>query len=254
VYVPCGARLEWRRRAGQPGELKVKKVVRDSPAASMGYRADDEVIAIGSASTSDQDLDGLLALSRESTAFRVRRKKEELEVPPLFKAPKVLRSAEHALKPGDRAPSIDVFLSGGKPRDVLSVLEGRVVLVSFWATWCQPCLSDMPVLDRLQDRYGGRGLTVLAVSVDEDTGAAQAYLKEHPPAVKVIRSGGMKNTQLVDWRIEAIPLTILVDRGRRVAQVLVGYAKEGQEDRLGRAVETLLDASDPPVMVVRRGP
>jgi thiol-disulfide isomerase/thioredoxin len=50
----------------------------------------------------------------------------------------------------------------------LASLKGKVVLVNFWATWCEPCLSEIPVLIGLQDKYGPKGFTLLGASMDDD--------------------------------------------------------------------------------------
>lgn len=48
----------------------------------------------------------------------------------------------------------------------LDAYKGKVVLLNLWATWCAPCVAEMPSLDRLQDAYGGQGFTVIALSLD----------------------------------------------------------------------------------------
>ena len=111
---------------------------------------------------------------------------------------------------------------------------------------------EMPVLGRLQTKYGQRGLTVLAPNVDDDTSRAKTYLAENPPQVQVILSGRMTSRQADSYRVEGIPLNVLVDRNRRLAQVRVGYAGDQHETLLSTGIEMLLDADDPPVLVVRR--
>jgi cytochrome c biogenesis protein CcmG, thiol:disulfide interchange protein DsbE len=252
VSVPSGARLEWRRRKGKAAQLKVKKVEAGSAAAGLGYRPEDEILSIASVAISDKDLDTSLGLSRERGAFRIRRKQEELELPPLFEAGRVLESVDHSLKPGDRAPSVPVFLKDGSVSDVLEVLEGRVVLVNFWAHWCRPCLEEMPMLGRLQKTYGNRGLVVLALNVDEDAGNAMKYVDGSPPGVQVIWAGGLRGRQADSYRVEGIPLNVLVHRNRRIAQVRVGYGGAQHEASLSRGIEALLDATELPVLVVRK--
>src|SRR5262245_56751333 len=90
VSVPSGARLEWRRRKGKPAQLKVKKVEAGSTAAGLGYRPEDEILSIASVAISEKDLDTSLGISREGGVFRIRRKQEELELPPLFQATRIL--------------------------------------------------------------------------------------------------------------------------------------------------------------------
>ena len=251
LSVPLGATLEWKRSAGRPGQLKVKKVEKGSQAAGLDYRVGDEILSIGADSVSDKELRAVLDLSRAGGSFRTRRKQEELLRPPLFRANKILESHEHGLKPGDRAPSILAFMPGGLS-DALDSLQGRVVLINLWATWCGPCMAEMPILGRLQAKYGERGLAVLALNVDDDKSQAKSYLRENPPQVPVILTGGMTSRQADSYRVEGIPLNVLVDRNRRLAQVRRGYAGDQHESLLSTAIEMLLNADDPPVLVVRK--
>lgn len=72
------------------------------------------------------------------------------------------------------APEIDVAEWVQGPPTTLAALRGRVVLIEFWARWCRPCVSILPTLAELQERYGERGLTVLALTrygTAEDGGA-----------------------------------------------------------------------------------
>lgn len=67
---------------------------------------------------------------------------------------------------GQPAPAFAAVTLGGERFD-LAKLRGKVVLVSFWASWCTPCREEMPVLDALYQRYHGEGLEMIAVSIDE---------------------------------------------------------------------------------------
>jgi cytochrome c biogenesis protein CcmG/thiol:disulfide interchange protein DsbE len=67
---------------------------------------------------------------------------------------------------GAPAPAYAAQTLEGTPV-ALADLKGRVVLLNIWATWCQPCRQEMPALDTLHTRYGGEGLTVVGVSIDE---------------------------------------------------------------------------------------
>lgn len=69
------------------------------------------------------------------------------------------------LRPQQLLPSIRLFQLGGKTIN-LSALRGRPVLLNFWATWCAACRTELPILDRLQERDRDTGLTILAVSED----------------------------------------------------------------------------------------
>lgn len=68
----------------------------------------------------------------------------------------------------------------------LSTFEKQVVLVDFWATFCEPCRAAKPYFEELQEKYGARGFIVLAVDERETRDVVRAYLKEHPTTLKVL--------------------------------------------------------------------
>lgn len=78
---------------------------------------------------------------------------------------------------GRRAPDFTFELQG-QPRS-LGSLAGKVVVLNFWATWCAPCVEEMPSLNRLHEKIAGEGGMVLGVSVDQDAAAYQDFLVKH---------------------------------------------------------------------------
>jgi thiol-disulfide isomerase/thioredoxin len=122
--------------------------------------------------------------------------------------------------------------------------RGKVVLVNFWATWCQPCVEEFPDLVKLDRSYRGRGLVVLAVSVDEPETQAKvpsflASQKASFPAY-VRRPGDSEafiNAVDKDWS-GAVPVTYLYDRsGKAAGKPLVGKQSYAT---FAAAVESLL--------------
>lgn len=128
------------------------------------------------------------------------------------------------LDPPVPAP-LEVFedLAGARVR--LADFRGQVVLVNFWATWCAPCVREMPTLDRLQAMLAGEGLVVAAVSVDR--AGRQAV---EPFAAKL----GLEHLALFldpksalarAFGLSGLPTTYLIDRAGRVVRVLAGPAE-----------------------------
>jgi len=76
--------------------------------------------------------------------------------------------------PDDIAPPFDAVTHDGRVV-ALSRLKGRVVLVTFWATWCPPCKEELPMFDRLHREHESRGLTVLGVNVREDAATVRPF-------------------------------------------------------------------------------
>ena len=95
-------------------------------------------------------------------------------------------------------------------------LQGKVVLVNFWATWCPPCRKEMPDLQALYDTYKDQGLVVLAIS-DEEVGKVSPFIAERKIGYPVLLDPGRKVNEL--FQVEGIPKSFVYDRdGKLVAQ------------------------------------
>ena len=84
----------------------------------------------------------------------------------------------HAAAPGDRVAWKDVKLLDGRILPA-AALDGRVVVVEIWASWCPFCGQQNPRLQELYDAQGGRGLEFLTFSIDREPAKARAYMREH---------------------------------------------------------------------------
>ena len=84
----------------------------------------------------------------------------------------------------------------------LSQYRGQVVVLNFWATWCPPCVEEMPSLVEMQRRMKAKGVTVLAVSVDVDEKAYQQFVKDHNVNLLTVRDPDQKsNSSVWDVRV-----------------------------------------------------
>ena len=118
----------------------------------------------------------------------------------------------------------------------LGDLRGKVVLLNFWATWCEPCLEEMPALERVGRTYRERGLVVLGLSVDrEGPSVVVPFLKRHALTFTV----GLDPKQAVArlYRVWALPSTIIV--GRKGAAL---FSVQGAREWDGPLGHDLLDA------------
>lgn len=115
-------------------------------------------------------------------------------------------------------------------RAVLEHHRGKVVVVNYWATWCIPCLQELPELDLLQERYGDRGLVVLAVSMDDpdklEDRVRPFFAKRAPGLVSYLASAGDNSVDFVmafdpEWP-GALPTTMFFDRGGELTDVHLG--------------------------------
>jgi peroxiredoxin len=105
----------------------------------------------------------------------------------------------------------------------LSELRGRVVLVSFWATWCAPCEEEMPALERLYRELRAEGFELLAVSVDTDREAVVEFQQRLGISFPILLDPEQRVAR--EWQTFRFPESLLVDRDGRVVERYVG-AKE----------------------------
>lgn len=122
-------------------------------------------------------------------------------------------------KPGDLAPDFVLPSIDGAVRK-LSNHRGKVVLVNLWATWCPPCIEELPVLDELKARYGDKGLVVLGVAGDEEVEKVREFLAHSPVQFEVLLdTKGVIGTQ---YGITGYPESFFVDRQGRLRDKIIG--------------------------------
>lgn len=114
-----------------------------------------------------------------------------------------------ALGPGDVAPDFALTDFNGKPLR-LADYRGKLVLLNFWASWCEPCLEEMPRLSAWQRNYGAAGLQVIGVSMDDEAVPAKRLLAKRPVAYPV----GLGDDKLGEryGGILGLPQSFLIDR------------------------------------------
>ena len=100
-------------------------------------------------------------------------------------------------------------------------LRGRVVYVDFWASWCVPCRASFPWLAKLNERYAARGLTIVAIDLDKDRAAADAFLAKYAAPFKVAFDAPGKTAEA--FGVEAMPTSFLIGRDGRVLERHAGF-------------------------------
>jgi peroxiredoxin len=128
----------------------------------------------------------------------------------------------YGLKIGTPAPPFTLPVHGGGSVDLAS-LKGHVVVVNFWATWCPPCVAEMPSLDRLHRALSRDGLVVLGVSVDEDEPALAAFIEKGGLTLKVLRDPGA-TVAAGPYRTTGYPETFVIDAAGVIRETYVGPA------------------------------
>ncbi len=124
------------------------------------------------------------------------------------------------LDPPRPAPDLAFAARDGTPK-TLADFRGRVVLVNFWATWCGPCIEEMPSLDRLQAKLGSR-LTVLAISEDRRGVAAVDPFLARLGLKSLAVYLDSRNAALQAFGLEVLPTSVLIDRDGRMVWTVEG--------------------------------
>jgi cytochrome c biogenesis protein CcmG/thiol:disulfide interchange protein DsbE len=133
--------------------------------------------------------------------------------------------------PSGKAPGFSLKTSDGKVVD-LKKLEGKVVVVNFWATWCGPCRREIPGFLEVYEQYKSKGLEIVGISLDHK---GWAVVNPYVERVKITYPVVIGDGALADayGGISAIPTTFIVDKKGNIADTHVGYlTKEELENKI----------------------
>ncbi|MBV9503571.1 MAG: TlpA family protein disulfide reductase [Acidobacteriia bacterium] len=120
---------------------------------------------------------------------------------------------EHVVVAGDKAPDFAITADGGRPVS-LPNFGGKLLVLNFWASWCQPCLEETPSLSEFAEQYKNKGVVVLAVSVDKDPAAYQKFVERFRPAFLTARDSKIHE----EYGTFIYPETYIIDAGGHVLQ------------------------------------
>ena len=113
--------------------------------------------------------------------------------------------------------------------------RGKVVLVDFWATWCGPCLKELPNMQKAYAAYHEQGFEIVGISMDEDRAKLDEFLTKNPlPWTTLHEGGGNVNQTAAYYGISALPAPILVDQNGKVVSMMA------QGEELNRLLKQLL--------------
>ena len=144
-------------------------------------------------------------------------------------------SAHAGVNMGESFPELASFKLEGKLPDTA---KAKVVMVDFWASWCDPCKRSFPVMEELHQRYGKDGLVIIAVNVDEKRADMEAFLKKNAVSFAVLGDGNQKLVERAG--VAAMPTSFLIDKDGKVRFLHNGFRGAETKKKYDEEIQSLL--------------
>jgi thiol-disulfide isomerase/thioredoxin len=128
-------------------------------------------------------------------------------------------------------------LPAGKENISLAKLQGKVVYLDFWASWCTPCRKSFPWMNEIQSKYQDQGLVVVAVNLDKSKRKADEFLKEFERNFIVAFDPDGKTAE--DYKVMGMPSSYLIDRNGQLHLSHIGF-RESDTEKLESKIRELL--------------
>ena len=128
-------------------------------------------------------------------------------------------SSEPIAAVGNAAPDFQLQNLDGQSI-TLSDLKGKPVLINFWATWCGPCVSEMPYIQEIHEEWSGKGLAMLAVNVGDSPSEVEHFLQNHNLSLPVLLD--TKKVVAQKYNIRAFPTTFFLDKDGIIQVKVIG--------------------------------
>lgn len=157
-------------------------------------------------------------------------------LPPMISVTVLLSAMAPAALGVEPAPELKVQTLNGTPF-LLRSLEGQVVVLDFWASWCVPCRTSFPYLGALQGKYESQGLRVLGLTLEDNEDAIRAFLDDVPALFTILRDPTGHAGEA--FKVVAMPTTFLLDREGRIVARFEGGDKRVHA-KIDEAISTLL--------------
>ena len=144
-------------------------------------------------------------------------------------------TASAGVKTGESFPELASFKLEGKLPDIT---KAKVVMVDFWASWCEPCKQSFPVMEDLHQRYSKDGLVIIAVNVDENRADMEAFLKKNAVSFAVLRDANQKLVERTG--VATLPTSFLIDQAGKVRFLHNGFRGADTRKKYDEEIQSLL--------------
>lgn len=132
--------------------------------------------------------------------------------------------ASFAVDVGQPAPQFTLPTLQQDQPTALKQYAGKVVYLDFWASWCAPCRTSFPLLDKLHEKLKAKGFEVVAVNLDENKANAEKFLKEFAVGFTVLRD--TKGEWADQFVVESMPTSFIIDKQGVVQNIHHGFTSE----------------------------
>ena len=143
---------------------------------------------------------------------------------------------EKIVATGDTAPEFTITTDSGRTIS-RSEFGGKLLVLNFWATWCPPCIEEMPSLDQFQKAFASSGVVVLGVSVDRNPQAYRAFVQKTKVAFLTARDPEARIS--AEYGTFKYPETYVIDRSGKVVQKIIGPTN-WTDDKMVNQIKALL--------------
>lgn len=128
-------------------------------------------------------------------------------------------------------------LQSAKGAFTLQQLQGKVIYVDFWASWCGPCRKSFPWMNEMQQRYGKDGLQIVAINLDQDPQLAKQFLADLPANFTVAYDAAGISAK--EFKVQGMPSSYLFDRSGKLHSSHIGF-KEKDAGAIEAQIKSLL--------------
>ena len=125
---------------------------------------------------------------------------------------------------GQPAPQFTLPTLQADQPTALKQYAGKVVYLDFWASWCAPCRTSFPLLNKLHEKLKAKGFEVVGINLDEDKANAEKFLKEFPVSFTVLRD--TKGEWADKFVVESMPTSFIIDKQGVVQNIHHGFASD----------------------------
>jgi thiol-disulfide isomerase/thioredoxin len=140
---------------------------------------------------------------------------------------------------GQPAPAFTLPLRGGSAPLALDKLRGQVVMVNFWASWCEPCRKEFPLLDQIYKKYKPAGFTLVGVNVEPDAKDAESFIAKTPVTFPILFDKDSSVSKL--YHVSGMPTTVLIDRKGVLRWVHRSYVPGDENEYLNQVRAILME-------------